>query len=157
MNKFIIDAKMLYNCLAEMPNDEQRGIYAMTAAIHIVEGILPPWCTNIPKPRSKAAVGAYTDEYEAFWKLYPAAKRIDKGGAFTAWKTITKTMQAGLLYKLCAQALAWQSIQENWLKDQGKYIPMPSTYLNHRRWEDEPVYIAKKETYLDMNGIVRTK
>ena len=26
---------------------------------------------------------------------------------------------------------------EQWTKDNGKYIPMPSTWLNQRRWEDE--------------------
>ena len=26
---------------------------------------------------------------------------------------------------------------KDWLKENGKYIPFPATYLNGKRWEDE--------------------
>ena len=35
-------------------------------------------------------------------------------------------------------ALNWQKKSEQWLKDNGQFIPYPATYLNQRRWEDEP-------------------
>jgi len=35
-------------------------------------------------------------------------------------------------------ALAWQARQPGWLKDDGQYIPLPATWLNGARWEDEP-------------------
>lgn len=28
---------------------------------------------------------------------------------------------------------------KDWLKDNGQYIPYPSTWLNQRRWEDEDI------------------
>lgn len=28
---------------------------------------------------------------------------------------------------------------KDWLKDNGQYIPYPSTWLNQRRWEDEEI------------------
>lgn len=28
---------------------------------------------------------------------------------------------------------------KDWLKDNGQYIPYPSTWLNQKRWEDEDV------------------
>ncbi|MNY63023.1 hypothetical protein D3C86_1999290 [compost metagenome] len=28
-------------------------------------------------------------------------------------------------------------MSHDWLKDGGKYVPMPTTWLNGRRWEDE--------------------
>lgn len=30
---------------------------------------------------------------------------------------------------------------KDWLKDNGQYIPYPSTWLNQRRWEDEDIQI----------------
>ena len=28
---------------------------------------------------------------------------------------------------------------KDWLKDNGQYIPYPSTWLNQKRWEDEEI------------------
>ena len=35
-------------------------------------------------------------------------------------------------------ALDWQMEDDNWLIDKGKYIPHASTYINQKRWQDEP-------------------
>ena len=35
-------------------------------------------------------------------------------------------------------ALAWQTVQPNWTKDGGQYVPNPATYINQQRWLDEP-------------------
>ena len=32
---------------------------------------------------------------------------------------------------------------KDWLKDNGQYIPYPSTWLNQRRWEDEGIQERK--------------
>ena len=34
-------------------------------------------------------------------------------------------------------AIESQKKSEQWQKDNGKFIPMPATWLNQRRWEDE--------------------
>lgn len=34
-------------------------------------------------------------------------------------------------------ALQWQAATTGWTKEGGQYIPLPSTWLNARRWEDE--------------------
>jgi hypothetical protein len=36
------------------------------------------------------------------------------------------------------QALDWQVRQPGWRADNGRYIPYPARWLEHRRWEDEP-------------------
>jgi hypothetical protein len=43
-------------------------------------------------------------------------------------------------------ALAWQSQQESWLRNDGAYIPHPTTWLNGERWEDEKPIIKPKAT-----------
>ena len=35
------------------------------------------------------------------------------------------------------KALEVQKQSQQWRKDGGQYIPMPATWLNGRRWEDE--------------------
>ena len=35
-------------------------------------------------------------------------------------------------------ALQWQKQTESWQRDSGRYVPNPATWLNARRWEDEP-------------------
>lgn len=35
-------------------------------------------------------------------------------------------------------ALARQRNSDDWQRDDGRYIPHPTTWLNGRRWEDEP-------------------
>ena len=37
---------------------------------------------------------------------------------------------------------------KDWLKDNGQYIPYPSTWLNQKRWEDEDVVIDKSMSAL---------
>lgn len=70
--------------------------------------------------------------FESFWNVYP--KKKDKGHALKAWYKISKPKETlGLILK----ALEWQNESLDWKKENGQYIPMPSTYLNGRRWEDE--------------------
>ena len=35
------------------------------------------------------------------------------------------------------KAINNQRNTEKWMKDKGQFIPMPFTWLNQRRWEDE--------------------
>ncbi|MGA0999724.1 MAG: hypothetical protein ACO3RQ_09320 [Litorivicinaceae bacterium] len=70
------------------------------------------------------------DGFEQFWKSYP--KKIGKGAAEKAWQKTKPELNAIL------GALTWQTRSEAWTKDGGQYIPNPATYINQRRWEDEP-------------------
>lgn len=72
--------------------------------------------------------------FEEFWKFYP--KKVGKGAALKAWAKISAPCNT--LY-LILEALKWQKASEQWTRDNGQYIPHPATYLNQRRWEDEPV------------------
>jgi hypothetical protein len=71
----------------------------------------------------------YTEDFEIFWTAYP--KKIGKDGAYKSWKRL-KPRVDDLMY-----ALSWQKESFDWTKENGKYIPMPATYLNQGRWKDE--------------------
>lgn len=90
--------------------------------------------------KDRATEGAYTEDFLAFWEAYP--RKTGKGAAFRSWLKIrpTKKERADIM-----SALKWQKQSEQWTSGAyGKFIPLPATYLNQRRWEDEPdnSYIA---------------
>lgn len=84
---------------------------------------------------------AHADAFAAFWSAYP--KKVGKGAAFKAWRKL-KEPTAVVLAAIKA-ALNWQAKSGQWCKDGGQYIPNPATYLNQRRWEDEPAELGKPD------------
>ena len=68
--------------------------------------------------------------FKSFWEAYP--KKVGKGFAAKAWEKHTPDLDQVL------NALAWQTVQPNWTKDGGQYVPNPATYINQQRWLDEP-------------------
>lgn len=73
------------------------------------------------------------DLFAQFWAAYP--KRKDKAKAQKAFAKLHPNEQ--LLAEILA-ALDWQKQSADWARDGGQYIPYATTYLNGRRWEDEP-------------------
>ena len=72
--------------------------------------------------------GEIEEGFNQFWSAYP--RKDGKAAAEKAWPKVSDCLPAILA------ALEWQRNLEGWTKEGGKYIPMPSTYLNGRRWED---------------------
>ena len=68
--------------------------------------------------------------FNEFWLSYP--KKRDKKRAVQAWSKIPISE-----YPAIMAALSAQKESEEWKKDNGKYIPYPSTWLNGERWNDE--------------------
>jgi predicted phage replisome organizer len=73
---------------------------------------------------------AVFDSFSQFWLSYP--KKIAKESARKAWKKINLE-----LFDTIMNALVQHKKSAQWLKDDGQYIPMPATWLNQKRWEDE--------------------
>ena len=82
--------------------------------------------------------GQSPDTFAAFWKAYP--RKVAKEDALRAWKKLSPTTK--LADEIIA-AVRRQSGWEQWTKDAGTYIPHPATWLNGRRWEDEPPQEAR--------------
>lgn len=70
--------------------------------------------------------------FAIFWSAYP--KHKGKADALKAWGKIKPSAE---LQATMGKALEAQKQSEQWRKDGGQYIPMPSTWLNGKRWEDE--------------------
>ena len=77
--------------------------------------------------------------FERFWSAYPPrqGKRGGKKAARRAWDKLKPDLA---LCRRMAAALDRDKRSPQWQEAHGKYIPMASTWLNGRAWEDE--YIA---------------
>ena len=67
--------------------------------------------------------------FDEFWKSYPNKK--DKQKAIMSWTKNEPDLQKVL------KALKVQKNSEQWTKEDGRFIPLPTTWLNGARWEDE--------------------
>lgn len=82
--------------------------------------------------------------FDQFWQSYP--NKVGKAKAFDSWKKIDSDLYQGIIDHVKARA----SSDPEWVKDDGKYIPHPTTFLNQERWEDEhktnvtPISSAKR-------------
>lgn len=95
------------------------------------EPIPPNDPPNDPPDNSSRSASASLD-FERFWKLYPVKKA--KQQALKAWKKINPDSQ---LTETIIAAVEKQKKWPDWIKDNGQYIPYPSTWLNQGRWDDE--------------------
>src|SRR5699024_2702648 len=84
------------------------------------------------------------DGFAAFWAAYP--KKAGKADALKAWNKLKPDI---VLQEQMGKALEVQKQSQQWRKDGGQYIPMPSTCLNGRRWEDEAPQAQSQESQFD--------
>lgn len=80
----------------------------------------------------------YSEEFLKFWQSYP--RKVGKGKAWEVWRRKVERPQETL--KAILANLIWQARSDQWTRDEGQYIPHPSTYLGQRRWEDSPARAA---------------
>lgn len=71
-------------------------------------------------------------DFERFWNAYP--RHTAKANAT---KAFNKLKPDDALIDKMLKAIEQQKKSDQWQRDNGQYIPHPSTWLNQRRWEDE--------------------
>lgn len=87
-------------------------------------------CGYIEKPTGSFSYA----QFSIFWNLYP--RKVGKGAAEKVW---SKLKGDEAMFQKILEAVENQKTGESWKKERGIYIPHPSTWLNQKRWEDEPV------------------
>ncbi|KVZ26990.1 hypothetical protein WL14_00665 [Burkholderia cepacia] len=81
----------------------------------------------------KASAQIDKDEsFASFWKLYPR-----KDAKVQARKAFLKLAPSAELLEQILDALDRFKRCDQWVREDGKFIPFASTWLNQRRWEDE--------------------
>lgn len=96
--------------------------------------------TNNHKPKKKPSPSAHADDggsFDSFWKLYP--KKVSRKDAAKAWAKIPADKHQQVMV-----GLARHRVCDQWLKDEGKFIPNAATWLNAERWEDEVKQYAQR-------------
>jgi hypothetical protein len=103
------------------------------------------------------ATHVYTAAFESFWAVWPK-KGDTKSKAFAAWKKLFRIDHNEALAAVPKWLPYWASIEN-------RLIPDASTYLNQRRWENDPPpiesprppngngrYIEARDNYGDFSG-----
>lgn len=97
--------------------------------------------TNNPSTKNQNNGSAVAPpDFVRFWKAYPLKKA--KQAALKAWKKINPDKQFA---ETIISAVEKQKRWEDWIRDNGQYIPNPATWLNQGRWEDEERRKAKPD------------
>jgi hypothetical protein len=92
-----------------------------------------------PKPR--------TDEgFEEFWNAYPKCfRKGEKTACKKKWVDSYYFTQKEIIVK----HLQWMATTEQWLRDNGAFIPAPKVYLNQQRWDGADVPDLKPRPTID--------
>lgn len=78
------------------------------------------------------AINLQEKRFEQFWAVYP--RKVGKGAARKAWMKLKPTAE---LFNKIMSAVEAAKKSKQWQKENGQYVPSPSTWLNQSRWEDD--------------------
>lgn len=70
--------------------------------------------------------------FDSFWETYP--KKKAKPRDIKAWLKVNPDAD---LQAVILRAVETEKGTRDWLKEGGKYVPHPASWLNDQRWEDE--------------------
>lgn len=88
--------------------------------------------TNDEISQKQLSNSSHEATFEDFWKQYP--RKISKANARKSWLRIKPDAD---LLKTILDAVSKQKRSDQWVKDNGKFIPHAATWLNNERWLDE--------------------
>lgn len=98
------------------------------------EGVVRVSAREADKKKRDSKITA--GQFEEFWKLYPG-KKINRGGCLTKWKTICGWKgETPPTWGEIRSAIAQQKKTHQWAVK--GFIPHPHTWLNQRKWLDDP-------------------
>lgn len=84
------------------------------------------------EPREQPSKTLADRRFDEFWADYP--KKVGKKVAETAWKKIKADAE---LHSKIIAAVEKAKRTEQWQRENGRFIPNPTTWLNQGRWDDE--------------------
>lgn len=85
----------------------------------------------VPPRGEKKSSQAYTEGFERFWSGYP--RKVGKDAAWRSW--LKRRLEAST--SAIVDSVNIHRTWPEWQRENGKYIPHPSTFLNEGRWKDE--------------------
>lgn len=85
--------------------------------------------TNTNKVQKNGVSPEIQEMFDQFWAIYP--KKVDKKGSLRAFKNIPKLKE---VFPDIIKAVEIQKRSVQWQKENGQYIPNPTTYIHQERW-----------------------
>ena len=85
------------------------------------------------------------ENFEKFWEQYP--RKEAKAKAENTFKKLTKKEKDAIFQSLPKHLKSWKT------KDRS-FIPMPTTWLNQKRWNDEVVIEVTEEDQVKKNDMM---
>lgn len=99
------------------------------------------WTTNQTQLEPDPNKPKSEDDFSQWWSQYP--RKTSKATAQTRWKNMTPKQRTAALEALPKHIAHWEIT-----KTGPQFIPMPATWLNQCRWEDElTTSLAKPRNY----------
>lgn len=88
-----------------------------------------------PKQRRAAKVDGltYSSAFVRFWEVYPR-KREGRQSAVIAWE---KQNLDGEIEAILKDIRQRKATDQRWQEKDNQYVPLPATYMNQRRWDNE--------------------
>lgn len=110
-------------------NDQQKTVGRVEKTR--VENIIttPPSPSNEGETQSASVI---EQRFLEFWRAYPNKK--SKEYAYKAWKRLKPNAE---LHQKIMQAIEIQKRSEDWIRENGRFIPHPASWLNGGQWENE--------------------
>lgn len=105
---------------------------------HQIPSESPPDTQHLPTKEQRNKVTKKQDNnilaqnFDEFWNAYPKKRSKDK-----AYKAFMKINPDANLLATMLEKIGEYKKTEEWQKDNGQFIPYPSSWLNGRRWEDK--------------------
>lgn len=105
---------------------------ARADSLILIPSTLKPESLVTAKPKKNKSDLNYSDypEFEEFWLNYK--NKSSKYKALEAWVKSKPPIQQII------NALHWQNKTPKWQEKNGSFIPHAATYINDKRWQDEP-------------------
>ena len=113
------------------PTKNQRQYNGKPTTVHVQES------EESEEPKKLRKIPESETDFDRFWDVWP--KKVGKGEARRAWG---KLNGSGPDILIVIEAVRWQSAQEQWHRDEGRFIPNPATWINQQRWLDEPTHVT---------------
>ena len=95
-------------------------------------------------PAFKKSILEFSDDFQAFWAIYPENRKENKERAFDAFKNASDKPAIEELIEI----LIYQKKSSAWQEENGRFIPLPENYLLKQRWKNHP---QKMLEYEDLN------
>lgn len=119
----------------DLPTREQRVIDASPTRHGNVQGEgkgREGKGTGREREVGKPTTTDFEESFGVFWKIYP--NKVGKPKALAKWLKLKPDNE---LFSEIIKGLGLHCQSQQWTKDDGEFIPHPTTWLNRRGWEDE--------------------